>query len=174
MAPGWIQRIHLDIMPSCPSVISFMTRQCHPHARSLCMTACLASISLSCRKVCVLMSPVLSSEPPCHLILLRLSLPPDSEVDFIAAGSQYRRYLKGRRFSEAFELVWRIIGCEGSYSAPHVDGGGMNTWVRILNGVKAWAIRWRGPEAENVPELLPHKEDAMRWTLLFPKPGDIM
>jgi hypothetical protein len=98
----------------------------------------------------------------------------NSDVDFIALGSQYRRYLKTRQFSNAFELLWRILGCEGSYSGPHVDGGGMNTWVRILAGVKAWAIRWRSAEAENVPELLPHKEDPGRWTLLFPQAGDIL
>lgn len=35
---------------------------------------------------------------------------------------------------------WSLVGLNGAYSMPHVDHGGLATWVRIDNGLKAWGI----------------------------------
>lgn len=35
---------------------------------------------------------------------------------------------------------WAIMGHAGAISRPHVDHGGLGTWLRILNGSKGWGL----------------------------------
>ena len=89
-------------------------------------------------------------------------------------GAQYSRYLTGDRFKDTISRPWRTVACEGAFTGSHVDGGGFATWIRFRKGNKLWCCRFRDDFAEDVPSIIPHTEDANRWTLLVPQAGDSM
>ena len=95
-------------------------------------------------------------------------------MDSISTGSQYRQYLGGNRFSNTIEAQWRTIACEGAYTGPHVDGGGLATWERICKGTKLWCFHFRDNFTEDVPSICPNEEDPLRWTLLILQEGDML
>ena len=67
---------------------------------------------------------------------------------------------------------WALLGSYRAVSAPHMDAGGLATWVQILKGSKIWYIATEYP--------LPTKNgwsedyDAWKWQSMVLEEGDIM